>query len=85
MLCVQWHDKSTSWEKLSDLKESYPVNVAENVVMVGITNQPTFSWGGSPCAPEAGPDNCCSLKLNDQKDKQIWYQGAMDNEGSIAI
>ena len=24
-LCVQWKDSSTSWEKLSDLKESHPV------------------------------------------------------------
>ena len=24
-LCVQWKDGSTSWEKLSDLKECYPV------------------------------------------------------------
>ena len=23
-LCVQWKDETTSWEKLSDLKESYP-------------------------------------------------------------
>ena len=44
MLCVQWHDNLTSWEKLSDLKESYPVNVAEYVVTVGIADQPTFSW-----------------------------------------
>ena len=28
MLCVQWKDKSTSWEKLSDMKESYPIEVA---------------------------------------------------------
>ena len=27
--CVKWKDKSTSWERLSDLKESYPVEVAE--------------------------------------------------------
>ena len=24
-LCIQWKDGSTSWEKLSDLKESHPV------------------------------------------------------------
>jgi hypothetical protein len=29
LLCIQWKDGSTSWEKLADLKESYPVEVAE--------------------------------------------------------
>ena len=24
-LCIEWKDKSTSWERLSDMKESYPV------------------------------------------------------------
>ena len=27
-LCCQWKDRSTSWEKLSDLKESHPVETA---------------------------------------------------------
>ena len=28
-LCVRWKDTSTSWERLADLKESYPVVAAE--------------------------------------------------------
>ena len=28
-LCIEWKDKSTSWERLSDMKESYPVEVAQ--------------------------------------------------------
>ena len=28
-LCVEWIDSSTSWERLSDIKEAYPVLVAE--------------------------------------------------------
>ena len=28
-LCIKCKDKSTSWERLSDMKESYPVEVAE--------------------------------------------------------
>ena len=28
-LCVQWLDGSTSWQSLRDLKESYPLQVAE--------------------------------------------------------
>jgi len=43
-LCVQWRDGSTSWEKLSDLKESYPVEVAEFAVAQGIDHEPAFGW-----------------------------------------
>ena len=34
MLCVQWKDGSASWEKLSDLKESYPVEVCASTMMM---------------------------------------------------
>ena len=44
MLCVQWKEKSTSWEKLSDMKESYPVEVAEYATAIGIQDEPTFAW-----------------------------------------
>ena len=43
MLCVQWKDKSTSWEKLSDTKESYPVKVAEYATALGIQDEPDFA------------------------------------------
>ena len=44
MLCVQWKDKSMYWEKLSDMKESYPVEVAEYATTLGIQDEPTFAW-----------------------------------------
>ena len=28
-ICVKWHDRSTSWERLSSLKKSYHVELAE--------------------------------------------------------
>ena len=37
-------DKSTSWERLSDMKESYPVEVAEYEEAVCISNEPAVSW-----------------------------------------
>ena len=43
MLCVQWKDKSMSWEKLSDMKESYPVEVPEYATALGIQDEPTFA------------------------------------------
>jgi len=34
-MCIRWRDRSTSWEPLSDLKESYPIQVAEYAVSQG--------------------------------------------------
>ena len=45
MLCVQWKDKSMSWEKLSDMKESYPVEVAEYATALGIQDEPPLLGG----------------------------------------
>ena len=43
-LCIKWKDKSTSWEWLSDLKESYPVKVTEYVAGCDLQEEPAFSW-----------------------------------------
>ena len=43
-LCVEWKDGTTSWEKLADLKESYPVQVAEYATAQGIADEPAFVW-----------------------------------------
>ena len=44
LLCVEWKDGTTSWERLSGLKESFPVEVAENAVAAGINSEPAFRW-----------------------------------------
>jgi len=43
-LCVQWKGGLTSWIKLADLKESYPVAVAEYAKNAGIQGEPAFAW-----------------------------------------
>ena len=43
-LCIKWKDKSTTWERLCDMKESYPVKVAEYAEVVGICDKPAFFW-----------------------------------------
>ncbi len=43
-LCVQWKDGTTTWEKLSDLKESNPIEVAEYAVAQSIDHEPAFAW-----------------------------------------
>ncbi|KAL7478440.1 LOW QUALITY PROTEIN: hypothetical protein ACHAW6_004207 [Cyclotella cf. meneghiniana] len=43
-LCCEWKHGSTSWQKLSDLKESYPLQVAEFALATGIADEPAFNW-----------------------------------------
>jgi hypothetical protein len=33
-----------SWEKLSDLKESHPLETAKYAVTMGIDHEPAFNW-----------------------------------------
>jgi hypothetical protein len=43
-LAIEWKDGSTSWEKLNELKESFPIEVAEYAVANGICDAPAFAW-----------------------------------------
>jgi len=43
-LCVQWKDGSTSWEPLKDMKESFPVQVAEFALSQGLLEEAAFAW-----------------------------------------
>jgi len=43
-LCVMWKDGSTSWEPLKNMKESFPVQVAEFAVSQGLENETAFAW-----------------------------------------
>ena len=43
-LLVQWKDSSTNWVALKDLKESYPVQVAEYSVATKISMELAFTW-----------------------------------------
>ena len=43
-LGVLWKDGSTSWERLADLKESNPIEVAEYAIAQGIDHEPAFCW-----------------------------------------
>ena len=42
-LCCQWKECSTSWCKLSDLKESHPIETAEYSVAQGLDGEPAFN------------------------------------------
>jgi hypothetical protein len=43
-ICVKWKDGSTSWEPLKDLKEAYPLQVAEFAVRHELQDLPAFRW-----------------------------------------
>ncbi len=43
-MCVEWKDGSTSWERLADLKESNPVEIADYAVTHGLDSEPAFAW-----------------------------------------
>ena len=43
-ILVQWKDGSTSWECMKDVKESYPLQLAEYAMTKSIASQPAFAW-----------------------------------------
>jgi hypothetical protein len=43
-LCCDWKDSSTSWQKLSDLKESHPLQVAKFAFAAQIADEPAYNW-----------------------------------------
>ena len=43
-LCVIWKYRSTSWGKLSDIKELHPLEMAEYDVSQSLEREPAFNW-----------------------------------------
>ena len=43
-LLIEWKDGSTNWVSLNDIKESYPVQVAEFTLATCISMEPAFAW-----------------------------------------
>jgi hypothetical protein len=43
-ICCQWKDGSSSWENLSDLKESHLIETSECAKIIGIDHEPAFNW-----------------------------------------
>ena len=43
VLC-QWKDGLTTWNKLKDVKDSYPVELAEHAVNNKVDDEPAFAW-----------------------------------------
>jgi hypothetical protein len=41
---AQWKDGSTTWVALKDVKDSYPLQLAEHAVLNRIAEEPSFAW-----------------------------------------
>ena len=43
-ILIEWKDGSTNWVALKDVKESYPVQLAEFAISNRIAEEPAFAW-----------------------------------------
>jgi hypothetical protein len=43
-LLIEWHDGSMNWVPMSEMKESYPIQVAKYAANNKITSKPVFAW-----------------------------------------
>ena len=43
-ICVLWKDGSTDWIALKDLKQSYPIELANFAQLHGIHEEVAFAW-----------------------------------------
>jgi hypothetical protein len=75
-LCIKWHNGSTSWENLKDLKEANPFKTAEYAITHSLDLEPAFSWWvGESHDKEMRSDHLSSLSALCAQRVQIWHQG----------
>ena len=43
-LLIEWKDDSMDWVRLSEVKEAYPLQLAEYAVANNIAHDPAFNW-----------------------------------------
>ncbi len=43
-ICCQWKDGSSSWEHLSNLNESHPIETSEYAKIIAVDHEPAFNW-----------------------------------------
>ena len=73
-LCIQWKDRTTSWERLADVKESNPIEVAEYAMAQGIDHKPAFTWWVPYTLKEEKPHDCGCIHVISQDNSQILLQ-----------
>ena len=78
-LWVQWRDGSTLWQALKYLKESHPVETAENDEAQEIDNETAFNWWvKSVLKKRLRIMPLCQEEERSipQEDSQVWDRGA---------
>ena len=43
-LCIKWRNGNTTWLALKDIKEAYPVQLAEYAIAANISAESAFAW-----------------------------------------
>ena len=43
-VCIQWKDGSSTWNQVKDVKDSFPVQLSEYVVLNQIEDEPELAW-----------------------------------------
>ena len=43
-VCIQWKDGNFAWNQVEDVKDSFPVQLAEYAVLNQIADEPAFAW-----------------------------------------
>jgi hypothetical protein len=72
-LCIQWKDGSTSWERLANVKESNPIEVAAHSVARGIESEPAFAWWVEFTLKKRDRIISAIRKACGQEDPQVWH------------
>ena len=72
-------------ERLSDMQESYPVEVAEYAEAMGISDEPAFSWWTTHCLEKETENHSSSQQEISPHDIQIWDKPAIYCGGSLGF
>ena len=43
-ICVEWKDGTSQWIETKDMKNSYPIELAEYITKNNISHEPAFAW-----------------------------------------
>ncbi|KAI2490354.1 Reverse transcriptase (RNA-dependent DNA polymerase) [Fragilaria crotonensis] len=81
-LCVEWKDGSTSWERLADLKESNPVELAEYAIARGIDHEPAFACKFGIEVPKTW-DDC--VRLDAENGNTLWQDAVRKEMSKVRV
>jgi len=71
-LLIEWVDGSMDWVRLAEMKEAYPVQVAEYAIANGIAHEPAFNWWVHKVIKRKGKDNQESQEQVLACNTQVW-------------